>query len=95
MLLAACALAPVGHKDLLDFLNDGITHREEVQLKLGEPSAQYECSRIQAYRLRKDEGGYVLVGRRDTWYGIQYNVMLVFDADGILRRHSVVEVRSP
>jgi hypothetical protein len=95
LLLAACASAPVGHKDLLDFLNDGVTRREEVQLKLGLPSAQYEGSRILAYRLSKDAGGYILVERRDNWYGVQYDLMLEFGADGVLRRHSVVEVRSP
>lgn len=95
VVLAGCATAPVGQKDLLDFLNDGVTHREDVQLKLGEPSALYENSRILAYRLRKDEGGFVIVWRRDNWYGVQYNLILVFDTAGILKRHSIVEVRSP
>ena len=93
--LAACASAPTGRKDLLDFLNDGVTRREDVHLNLGEPSARYEGSRIFAYRLVKDEAGYVIVGRRDTWYGVQYNLMLVFDGEGVLRRHSLVEIRSP
>jgi hypothetical protein len=95
LLLAACASEPVGHKDLLDFLNDGVTRREDVQLKLGVPSAQYEGSRILAYRLRKDAGGYILVERRDDWYMVRYDLILVFDGDGVLRRHSIVEVRSP
>lgn len=95
LFLVACATTPVGNKNLLDFLNDGVTRREDVHLKLGEPSAQYESSRILAYRLAKDEGGYVLVGRRDDWHGVRYNLILVFDADGVLRRHSVVEVRAP
>jgi hypothetical protein len=94
--LVACATPPVGHKDLLDFLDDGVTQREDVHLHLGEPSARYEGSRIYAYRLAKDEAGYVIVGRRDSnWYGVQYNLMLVFDREGLLRRHSLVEVRSP
>ncbi|MDP2240976.1 MAG: hypothetical protein Q8K18_12550 [Burkholderiales bacterium] len=95
LVLTACATEPVGRKDLLTFLNDGVSRREEVFLKLGEPSAQYEGSRILAYRLRKDAGGHILVGRRDNWAGVHYNLMLVFDADGVLIRHSVVEVRSP
>ena len=80
---------------MLAFIADGATRREEVYLKLGEPSSAYEGSRILAYRLSKDEGGYILVGRRDAWWGVQYNLMLVFDADGVLRRHSLVQIRSP
>lgn len=94
-MLVACATAPIGRKDLLDFLNDGVTLRDDVRLNLGEPSAEYEGSRVLAYRLRKTDTGYVLVGRRDAWYGVQYNLMLVFDGDGVLRRHSMVEIRSP
>lgn len=93
--LAACATAPVGRKDLLEFLTDGATRREDVQLKLGEPAAQYDGLRVLAYRLVKDEAGYVIVGQRNNWYGVQYNLMLVFDGDGVLRRHSLVEIRSP
>lgn len=95
LILVACATVPAGRKDLLDFLNAGVTLRDDVRLNLGEPSAEYEGSRVLAYRLRQTDTGYVLVGRRDTWYGVQYNLMLVFDGDGVLRRHSMVEVRSP
>ena len=94
-LLAACATEPMGQKDLLDFLTVGVTRREDVHLKLGEPSGQYEGSRILAYRLAKDEAGYILVRGDTGWAGVNYNLILVFDADGILTRHSVVEVRSP
>jgi hypothetical protein len=93
--IAACATAPVGRKDLLDFLDDGVTRREDVQLKLGEPAAQYDGLRVLAYRLVKDDTGYVIVGQRNNWYGVQYNLMLVFDGGGVLRRHSLVEIRSP
>ena len=46
--LAACASEPVGHKDLLDFLNDGATSRADVLVKLGEPVARYESGLILA-----------------------------------------------
>jgi hypothetical protein len=95
VVLAACATAPVGRKDLLLFLDDGVTRREDVQLKLGEPAAHYDGLRVLAYRLVKDDAGYVIVGQRNNWYGVQYNLMLVFDGDGVLRRHSLVEIRSP
>ncbi len=93
-ILTGCATPPLGHKDLLDFLNDGITRAEEAQHKLGQPTGRYEDSRILTYRLGKDEGGYFLVGTRD-WSEAQYSLVLVFDADGILRRHALIKVRSP
>jgi hypothetical protein len=94
LVLAGCALEPLGHKDLLDFLSDGVTRREDVQLKLGEPSSRYGSSKILAYRLRSDEWGYVLVRRRDNWECVTYSLILVFAANGVLRRHSLVEVHA-
>ena len=93
--LTACVNAPVGRQDLLDFLQEGVTHREEVRMRLGEPSSQYESDRILAFRLAKDSGGYVLVKPGNTWSGVGYNLMLAFDDDGVLRRHTLVEVRAP
>ncbi len=91
--LPGCA-TNLGHKDLLDFLNDGTTRSEEVHQKLGQPTGRYEDSRIQTYRLGKDEGGYFLVGSTLDWSEAQYSLVLVFDADGILRRHSLIKVTS-
>lgn len=95
LVFAACATQPTGREDLLDFLSDGVTRRDYALLKLGEPSAKYESSRILAYRLRKDEEGYVLITRRDNWYGVQYSLILVFDDQGILNNHALVQVGSP
>lgn len=95
LMLAACATEPVGHKNLLEFLTDGVTRRDDILGELGVPSARYERSQILAYRLRKDEDRYVLVGRSRGWYGVHYSLVFVFDEDGVLRRHSVVEVRPP
>jgi hypothetical protein len=96
-ILTGCASQPLGRSDLLAFLADGATPREDVLLKLGEPSASYEGSRILAYRLKKDEGGYILLahGGPKRWYGVGYNLMLAFDSAGILRRHTIVEIRRP
>jgi hypothetical protein len=91
--LAACS-TPVGHKDLLDFLSDGLTRREDVLLKLGEPSARFEESRIVTYRLGRDDGGYFPAGGpRSDWSAAPYSLVLVFDSNGILTRHSLVEVQ--
>lgn len=88
---AACADVPTGRADLLDFLDDGVTQRDEVRLRLGEPSATYEGETILAFRLRKDRQGYLLVRPSDAWQGVRYNLMLAFDAGGVLRRHALVE----
>ncbi len=93
--LAGCASPPAGRKDLLEFLHDGSTTRAQVELALGEPNAQFENSRVLAYRLKKGAAGYVLLRQRDGWTSVQYDLMLLFDAAGVLQRHSLVEVRSP
>jgi hypothetical protein len=93
LVLAACATSPpIGKKDLLNFLSDGVTRRDDVLLKLGEPSTTYESMRILAYRLRKDEAGYVLVNFRTAWSAASYSLILVFDDQGVLRQHALVEV---
>lgn len=93
-LLSACATPPNGRSDLLDFLADGRTQREEVILRLGDPAAQYEGNRIQTWRLAKDDGGYFLAGGpRSDWSAAPYSLVLVFDASGVLERHSLVQVR--
>jgi hypothetical protein len=95
VIVSGCATAPVGRQDLLEFLKDGVSSRDDVRLKLGDPSAQYEDGRILTYRLSKDKGGYILVARRDNWLGVEYSLTLVFGVDGVLQRHSVVSIHSP
>ena len=53
-----CATTPIGRSDLLDFIKEGSTTREDILLKLGDPSGMYEGSRIITYRLSRDEGGF-------------------------------------
>jgi hypothetical protein len=93
--LVACAVAPKGRKELLDFLADGMTRREEVLAKLGPPSARFEDSRILAYRLASDDGGYLLATSSGSWAGTDFNLMLVFDRDDVLQRHSLIQIRVP
>jgi len=93
--LAGCASAPIGQGGLLDFIQDGQTTKEDVLLKLGEPNALYEESRILTYRLSQDEKGWILLGPTKGWGEAFVNLVLVFDAQGVLRRHSQVKVRSP
>src|SRR5262249_25407862 len=85
---------------LLDFLEEGKTPKETVLLKLGQPSAVMESGRILTYRigLEPHRGHF---GRERapadwagaSWAGVKYSLVLIFDAGGILQRHSLVEVR--
>jgi len=84
--------------DLLSFVQDGITTREEVILKLGIPSAQIEGEKILLYQLRADQDGkWHLVaplwnastGLR-TWREGTCSLVLVFGGNGILQKHSLV-----
>jgi len=93
--IAGCAAAPKGRKDLIDFLDDGVTRRDEVLARLGPPSARFEDSRILAYRLARDEGGYLLAASSGTWADTDVNLMLVFDGDGVLQRHALVRIHAP
>jgi len=86
----------------LAFVRDGVTTREEVLLKLGVPSAQFEGERILTYRLGLDAKGALgpispEVAAEDQRYAVwtrpAYNLELVFDPRNVLLRHSFIEVR--
>jgi hypothetical protein len=84
--------------DLLGFLQDGVTTREEVVLKLGIPSAQMEVERILMYQMRVDKDGkWHLVAKRwkaatglRAWSEGTMSLVLVFGENGVLRKHSLV-----
>ena len=75
LLLVGCAATQqVVNKEAhpqLDFLNEGVTTKEDVLLKLGIPAAQFEGERILIYRLReRQKEGLVVIppelGYRDA-----------------------------
>lgn len=70
-------------------------HQGGCFLRLGEPNALYEDARILTYRLSQDEKGWILLGPTKGWSEAFVNLVLVFDSQGVLRRHSQVKVRSP
>ncbi len=84
--------------DLLSFLGDGVTTREEVVLKLGIPSAQMEGEKILMYQLKVDENGkWRLVAPRwnpgtglRAWSEGTCSLVLVFGENGVLQKHSLV-----
>jgi hypothetical protein len=93
-LLGACASTPFGQPELLTFIQDGQTTREQVFLALGEPSATYENGRILTFRLARDEGGYFLVEKAPGFHSVKYSLVLAFDDTGLLRRHSLVAIKA-
>jgi len=106
MLVAGCASPKVQtadplillKSDLLSFIQDGVTTREEALLKLGIPSAQMEGEKILMYQLRADQEGKwhlvaplwnVTTGLR-AWREGTCSLVLVFGGDGVLQKHSLV-----
>jgi len=84
--------------DLLSFLQDEVTKRQEVVLKLGIPSAQIEGDRILMYQVMTDKDGRwhlvapgwnATTGLRTWGKGIM-SLVLVFGEDGVLLKHSLV-----
>ncbi len=103
-LLAALAIGcvaapriPGAAPNLLDFLKDGQTTRQDVIVSLGQPSGTFEHEGILTYRVGHDaEQGYYLVIHRQigSWEVITaYSLVLVFDDQGILRQHKLVPVQ--
>ena len=85
--------------------SSGKTTKEEVLLKLGTPSAQFQGERIFTYRLVADEKELmpapreVVATRLPTPYSMSgwresaYNLVVIFDERGILQRHSLIKVK--
>lgn len=94
VLETACS-PTLGRVDLLDFIKDGKTTREDVYLSLGEPSGFYEGGRIVSFRLGRDDGGDYVVGKGTGFTGVVTNLVMVFNEQGVLTRHSLVQVKEP
>ncbi len=95
MTLCSCAsLPPVyADKELLSFLGPE-TSKENVLLKLGEPSGSFEQGRVLTYRLGADEErGYFLLDRQVHWANTKYSLVLVFNEKGLLKQHTLVPIR--
>lgn len=94
--------AQVIRSDLLSFLREGTTTREEVLLKLGTPSMRFEGERILTYQVRIDKDGaaHVFWPRRSElelknswlthWEPGIHSLVLVFGPNGVLEKYSLV-----
>lgn len=94
-LVTACMPPTVGRADLLGFIEDGKTTREQAYLSLGEPAGLYEGGRILSFRLGRDEGGDFVIGKASGFGGVRTSLIMVFDDQGILSRHSLVQMKAP
>jgi hypothetical protein len=95
--IAAC-VTPIGSKDLLTFLENEPVTEGDVYVRLGAPSATFENRHVYTYRLHRDKDGYITQPYRrfDTdWEDINYDLVLVFDENGVLRQHNLVAIRPP
>lgn len=87
---------PGASPNLLAFLHPGETTRQEVVLKLGQPSGTFEQDRILTYRLGEDgQQGYFIVTPKSLmpWSQVRHSLVLVFDARGVLEKQSLVPVQ--
>lgn len=87
----------------LPFIEDGKTTKEEVVLKLGIPSGQFEGERILVYKMSfVEKEGFKVVSRYINIYSnprfhgrdiSEYNLVLVFDKRNVLQRHSLLSIK--
>lgn len=88
--------SPELQQQVLPWLEDGDTTRDEVEAVFGKPG--YECSRerITAYRLSLDGSGRLIPVPREGqfgWTGAQFNLVLAFDADRVLEEHVLIQLK--
>jgi len=86
----------------LSLIEDGKTTKQDILLKFGIPSSQFEGERIFTYRLRfnTNENRFEVISRevdrRDPrfaeWMQTEYNLVLVFDEKHILQKHSMLRI---
>ena len=96
VLLAGCATPQrAADEALLDFLENGKITKEIVVLKLGHPSTTFfEKENTIFYRVGHEKGrGYFVLDQSIGWYETKFSLVLIFDNENVLRKHSLVKVR--
>ena len=84
-------------RNALSFLKPGST-REQVLMKLGEPTGRYENDRIFTYRIARKIPDEIQVIPRNTdigapsYAGVDYTLVLVFSGNS-LQMHNLVPAR--
>jgi hypothetical protein len=85
---------PAGRSVRLDFLAHDQVTKQEVEKKLGSANANFEHGSVLTYRLAAYKTQYYVQPNSDGgWEGVDYDLVLVFDDNGVMRRHRLVAVR--
>ncbi len=82
-------------------LTDGYTTKQDILAKWGPPPREMlEEGRIFFYRLernyevfRQEESYPFNREKKFQWDGVRYSLVLVFDAEDVLKKHSIIRVR--
>jgi len=83
-----------GNPQLISFLQDGQTSRQEILRRLGCPTLTMEDESILFFRLGENRGGYFIRELdKERWAGVRYSLVLILDDAGVLKQHSLVNVR--
>lgn len=73
------------------FIQDGTTTKQEVLDRLGPARSEYESGRILIYHVYLQDDGRMSLHKKGTCHAC----VLVFDADNVLERHSLVKYGCP
>jgi len=85
---------PASSRDWLAGLEDGRTREEDVVARLGEPSERIGNGRTAIYHFAPHKKVGIHVEPNLFLWNYNYQLVLVYDADGVLRGHSIVDTRA-
>jgi hypothetical protein len=100
--IAGCAAKTVPEKlpdlNFISFVQDGLTTKKDVLLRLGPASGAYQHETILTYRIFYDpsDGNKWRVIDKCLpfdWQFVTYNLVLVFNENSILESHSLIQLR--
>lgn len=103
--ITSCTFQAVNNEDALSdleklkFIQDSVTTKKEILLKLGPPSGKYQDDSILTYRLSYDVSSNEKWHVVDkclpfNWQFVDYNLVLVFDNNNIVEKQSLIPIRS-
>jgi hypothetical protein len=88
------ALSREHEAELLGWVpEDGVTTREDMIGRLGQPSSSFEGGRIWSYHFTGQGDGPLEVKRSRYWWSPSYNLILVFDSCDTVARHSFLRIK--
>ena len=90
--VSSCA-HPEGHKDLLTFLQEEATTKNDVETRMG-PASVWGDGRIWTYRIGEATEGFFLSEKKSGWLDARYSLVLEFNHNDVLHRHALVNVET-